>query len=150
MAEAHLKRIKEVNPKLNAIVQEDPERVRAEARQADKDLNRGVDRGPLHGVPFTMKDSILTKGIITTNGCPELRNYVPNEDATVVKRLKEGWWYSAGKTNVPEMCYQSISDNLVYGRTNNPYDRLGLPGVVAVARPPSSLRAVHRSGLGPI
>jgi amidase len=119
---AHLKRIEEVNPKLNAIVQMDVDQIRSEARQADKDLSQGVNRGPLHGVPFTMKDSILTKGMITTNGCPELRSYVPNKDATVVKRLKEAGGILLGKTNVPEMCHHGVTDNIVYGRTNNPYD----------------------------
>lgn len=128
VVEAHLKRIKEVNPKLNAIVQMDAERIRAEARQADKDLRQGVNRGPLQGVPFTMKDQMLTKGIITTNGCPELRSYVPTEDATVVKRLKDAGGILLGKTNVPEMCYHGGSDNLVYGRTNNPYDGRRTPG----------------------
>ena len=86
VAEAYLARIAEVNPKLNAIVQLDPQRILAEARQADSELKQGVNRGPLHGVPFTMKDQLQTKGIITTNGCPELKDYVPSEDATVVKR----------------------------------------------------------------
>ena len=122
VADAHLKRIEEVNPKLNAIVQMDAEQIRSEARQADRDLKRGVKRGPLHGVPFSMKDSILTKGMITTNGCPELRSYVPDEDATVVKRLKEAGGILLGKTNVPEMCHHGTTDNIVYGQTKNPYD----------------------------
>ena len=105
VAEAHLKRIAEVNPKLNAIVQMDADRIRAEARQADKELKEGVNRGPLHGVPFTIKDCLLTKGIVTTNGCPELRSYKPTEDATVVKRLKKAGGILLGKTNVPEMCF---------------------------------------------
>ena len=128
VAEAYLKRIEEVNPKLNAIVQMNAEQIRAEARQADRDLGRGVNRGPLHGVPFTMKDSLLTKGMITTNGCPELRSYVPTEDATAVKRLKAAGGILIGKTNVPEMCHHGITDNIVYGRTNNPFDVTRTPG----------------------
>ena len=128
VAEAYLVRIAEVNPKLNAIVQLDSQRILAEARQADSELKQGNPRGPLHGVPFTMKDQLQTKDIITTNGCPELKNYVPSEDATVVKRLKDAGGILLGKTNVPEMCYQGITDNLVYGRTNNPYDLNRTPG----------------------
>ncbi len=64
----------------------------------------------------------------TTNGCPELKNYIPREDATVVTRLKEAGGILLGKTNVPEMCTLGISDNLVYGRTNNPYDLDRTPG----------------------
>ena len=127
VAEAYLKRIEELNPKLNAIVQMDAERIRAEARQADKDLSKGVTKGPLHGVPFTIKECLLTKGIITTNGCPELRSYVPTEDATVVKRLKAAGGILIGKTNVPEMCFGD-TENLVYGTTNNPYRLEYSPG----------------------
>ena len=128
VARAYLARIAEVNPKLNAIVQVDPQRILAEARQADSDLTRGMNRGPLHGVPFTMKDQLQTKGIITTNGCPELKDYVPTEDATVVKRLKDAGGILLGKTNVPEMCTLGVSDNLVYGQTKNPYDLKRTPG----------------------
>ena len=103
-------------------------RILAEARQADSDLKRGVNRGPLHGVPFSMKDQLLTKGMITTNGCPELKGYVPTEDATVVKRLKDAGGILLGKSNVPEMCHHGITDNLVYGRTNNPYNLDHTPG----------------------
>ena len=104
VAEAYLARIEAVNPKINAIVQVDPQRILAEARQADSELKQGNPRGPLHGVPFSMKDQLQTKGIITTNGCPELKDYVPAEDATVVKRLKDAGGILLGKTNVPEMC----------------------------------------------
>jgi amidase len=128
VAAAYLARIERVNPKINAIFHVDPDRILAEARQADGDLKRGVNRGPLHGVPFSIKDQLSTKGMITTNGCPELKSYVPAEDATVVKRLKDAGGILFGKTNVPEMCYHGISDNLVYGRTNNPYDLSRTPG----------------------
>jgi amidase len=128
VAEAYLARIKEVNPKLNAIFQVDPDRILKEARQADCELAQGKRRGPLHGVPFSMKDQLLTKGMITTNGCPELKDFIPTEDATVVRRLKNAGGILLGKTNVPEMCYQGITDNLVYGRTSNPYDLKRTPG----------------------
>jgi amidase len=128
VAAAYLARIEAVNQKINAIFQVDPARVLAEARQADTDLKRGVNRGPLHGVPFSMKDQLLTKGIVTTNGCPELKNYVPAEDATVVKRLKDAGGILLGKSNVPEMCHHGITDNLVYGRTSNPYNLDHTPG----------------------
>jgi amidase len=65
--------------------------------------------------------------MITTNGCPELQAYIPREDATVVKRLKNAGGILLGKTNVPEMCYHGITDNLVYERTSNPYDLARTP-----------------------
>ncbi len=120
VAEAYLARIEEVNPKLNAIVQINPKQVLAEAKRADRERRRGVALGPLHGVPFTMKDQLLTKGMITTNGCPELKDYVPKEDATVVTRLKEAGGILLGKTNVPEMCHHGITDNVVYGQNQQP------------------------------
>ncbi len=122
VAEAYLARIRQVNPKINAIFHVDSDRILTEARKADRDLGRGVNRGPIHGVPFSMKDQLETKGIVTTNGCPELKNYVPDKDATVVKRMKTAGGILLGKTNVPEMCHHGITDNLVYGRTNNPYN----------------------------
>lgn len=97
VASAHLARIAAVNPSINAIFHVDPDRILTAAREADIDLKRGVNRGPLHGVPFSMKDQLQTKGIITTNGCPELKNYVPSEDATVVKRLKAAGGILLGK-----------------------------------------------------
>ena len=86
--EAHLKRIAEVNPALNAVVQLAADRARAEAKQADDALARGDDLGALHGVPFTLKDSIDTEGIITTGGTMGRKNFVPDEDATVAARLR--------------------------------------------------------------
>jgi amidase len=120
---AYIDRINEVNPKINAIVQ-----MRAagdlldDARRADRDLMNGRKPGPLHGVPFTLKDNIETQGIVTTCGFPELAQYKPKLDATVAKRLKSAGGILLGKTNVPEFTMFADTTNLVYGRTRNPYD----------------------------
>lgn len=115
VVEAHLARIAAVNPKLNAVVQLVAEHALAEARAADADLERGHLRGPLHGVPFTVKDWIETAGLVCAAGNEAYRNYVPAQDATVVDRMRQAGAILLGKTNV-------VVDNPVYGRTNNPYN----------------------------
>jgi len=120
--------IAEVNPKLNAVVQLAAESARAQAREADQALARGEPKGPLHGIPFTLKDAIETAGVICTGGTQGRASYVPTEDATVVKRLKAAGGILLGKTNCPELGWAWESDNLIYGRTNNPFDLSLSPG----------------------
>jgi amidase len=125
---ACIERIHVVNPKLNAVVQLPAERALAQARQADQALARGEVKGPLHGVPFTLKDAIEAAGVISTGGTLGRASYVPSEDATVVERLKKAGGILLGKTNCPELGWAWESDNLIYGRTNNPYDLALSPG----------------------
>ena len=120
--EAHLARIEEVNPVLNAVVQMATDRARSEAKKADESLARGESLGPLHGVPFTLKDSIDTEGIITTGGTLGRANFVPDQDATVAARLRDAGAILMGKTNTPELTLAGETNNLVYGQTNNPFD----------------------------
>ena len=128
LVEAHLARIEEVNPALNAVVQLAAERARAEAVEADAALARGESKGALHGVPFTLKDSIDTEGIITTGGTLGRKDFVPDADATVTARLRAAGGILLGKTNTPELTYAGETDNLIYGRTNNPFDLSRAPG----------------------
>lgn len=128
LMQLHLERIEAVNPRLNAIVQLPAERVMDEARAADSFLARGEIKGPLHGVPVTLKDAIETEGIISTGGTLGRRNFVPQQDAEVVKRLRAAGAIVLGKTNCPEFGWAWESDNLIYGRTNNPYDLSLSPG----------------------
>ena len=122
LVDAHLKRIQEVNPKLNAVVQIAGDAALAEARKADEALARGENKGPLHGVPMTIKDSLDTTDIVTTGGTKGRSTFVPEKDATVVARLRAAGSILLGKTNTPELTLAGESDNLIYGRTNNPYD----------------------------
>jgi amidase len=117
---AYLDRIDAVNPKLNAVVQLRPEAALAEARAADRAPRD--KRGALHGVPVTIKDSLDTAGIITTGGTTGRASFVPREDATVVKRLRAAGAIIMGKTNTPDLTLNYETSNLVYGRTNNPFD----------------------------
>jgi len=125
---AYLERIEAVNPSLNAVVQLRAEAARVEAQAADAALARGQIMGPLHGVPMTIKDSLDTAGVITTGGTTGRASFVPSQDATVVARLRQAGAILLGKTNTPELTPWGETDNLVYGRTNNPYDLTRTPG----------------------
>ena len=128
VVEAHLARIAEVNPKLNAVVQLTAEAARRDAAQADAALTRGTILGPLHGVPVTIKDTLETEGVVCTGGTLGRAQFVPKADATAVARLRAAGAVVLGKTNVPELAGALETDNLVYGRTSNPYDLGRTPG----------------------
>ena len=128
VVDAYLARIEEVNPKLNCVAQLSAETARSQAREADAALARGEVKGPLHGLPMTTKDSVAMAGVITTSGTLGRRSHVPQEDATVIKRLRGAGAIMLGNTNVPELCLAGESDNLIYGCSNNPYDLSRTPG----------------------
>jgi len=125
---AHLKRIDQVNGKLNAVVQLCAERALKEAKDADEQLVRGEIKGPLHGVPMTIKDSLDTEGVISTAGTLGRKNFIPSKDATVVERLRRAGAILLGKTNTPEIADGGETYNDIFGRTNNPYDLNKSPG----------------------
>ena len=118
--QAHLSRIESVNPKLNAIVTPD-ETAMDQAREAEDALMRGELRGPLHGVPFTAKDSVDVGGLRTTRGSRFFEDHVPDADAVVITRLKDAGAVFLGHTNVPEFVFWFETDNAVFGRTENPW-----------------------------
>lgn len=128
VVDAYLKRIKEVNPKLNAVVQLDEENARVNALKADEDLEKGINHGVLHGVPMTLKDSFDAKGIISAGGTLGRANKIPQIDATVIARFKNSGAILLGKTNTSELTLSYETHNLVYGQTNNPYDLTRIPG----------------------
>ena len=118
---ACLERIEALNPKLNAVVTM-VDGAMERSRQAEAALMRGESWGPLHGVPFTIKDCIDTAGIRTTIGSLIFADNVPDEDATVVKRLLGAGGVMMAKTNLPEFALWWETGNRVFGRTNNPWD----------------------------
>ena len=128
VVQAHLDRIAEVNPSLNAVVCFCAERALDEARGADAALSRGAEVGPLYGVPMTLKDSLDTEGVVSTGGTAGRRDFVPERDATLVARLRKAGAILLGKTNTPEITWSGETDNDVYGRTNNPFDLELSPG----------------------
>jgi amidase len=134
---AHLAQIERVNPRVNAIVTLVAEQALARAAEADERLARGEPVGPLHGLPVAHKDTVNTRGIRTTQGSPIYRDFVPDEDAILVTRLREAGAIAVGKTNVPEFAAGSHTFNEVFGATLNPYDTTktcgGSSGGAAVA-----------------
>jgi amidase len=127
VVEAHLQRIEQLNPSLNAIVTL-ADNLIDRARACETELMSGRDVGLLHGLPITIKDTIDTAGIRTTSGSRILSNNVPTRDAPAVARLKAAGAIVLGKTNVPEMAIPYETDNPVFGRANNPYNPLMTPG----------------------
>jgi amidase len=121
VVEAYLSRIEKFNPRLNAVVTLAPDALRR-AREAEDEIMRGRAMGLLHGVPFTVKDTIETEGLMTTSGSLLRAKHLPREDAPAVARLKAAGAILLGKTNVPEMAIPYECDNPLFGRTNNPHD----------------------------
>lgn len=123
---ACLEQIGRTNPQVNAIVTLVPERAMRDARAADEHLAEalayGEDVGPLHGLPVAHKDLLPTRGIRTTFGSPVYEDFVPDEDAIVVERLRLAGVITVGKTNTPEFGAGSQTYNEVFGETLNPYD----------------------------
>lgn len=120
--DAHLAQIGRHNEALNAVVILDREGASERARQADLAQARGDMLGPLHGVPFTLKDTHETAGMRTTVGFPPFADYVARHDSPVVARLKAAGAVLVGKTNVAAMLGDWQSSNPLFGRTNNPWD----------------------------
>jgi Asp-tRNA(Asn)/Glu-tRNA(Gln) amidotransferase A subunit family amidase len=120
LAELHVRRIERLNPALNALVDFDAERVLAQARALD--ALPSSERGPLHGLPVTIKASISVAGHLCETGSVLNSGHRPVEDAEVVKRLRAAGAVILGTTNCPEFLMAYETDNLLYGRTNNPWD----------------------------
>jgi amidase len=150
---AHLRQIARLNPKVNAIVAklDDPQCL-ALADAADQRRARGEPLGPLHGLPFAVKDNEPVVGFPCTRGSPIFRNDVPKEDSVVVERLRNAGLLFIGKTNLPEFAMGSHTYNQVYGTTCNPYDLSksagGSSGGAAAALAAGMLPLANGSDLG--
>ncbi|MEX2160187.1 MAG: amidase [Dehalococcoidia bacterium] len=142
VVDAHLARIEAVNPKLNAVAVLDADAALARARELDGALARGEALGPLHGVPFTVKDWIETNDAVCAAGIIERKDYVPKHDATVVARMRAAGGVFLGKT-----IDNAENKNAVYGSVANPYDVSRTPGesssgeaaIIAVGGSPAGL-----------
>jgi amidase len=119
---AHLERIAEVNPAVNAVVTLTAERALEQAAAADELLASGAEVGPLHGLPIAHKDLAATAGIRTTYGSPIFSDNVPEQDDLIIERIRAAGAITVGKTNVPELGLGSHTFNPVFGATRNPYD----------------------------
>ncbi len=122
VVEAHLSRIKQVNPVLNAITDFQAESARDQARQAEQQLMSGGPIGPLHGVPLTIKSSIEVEGFLCECGTKLRKGIVAERDATLVTSLKKAGAIILGTTNTPEFLMAYETDNYIHGRTNNPWN----------------------------
>lgn len=128
LATAHLAKIERLNPRLNAFVQIDADRVRREARAAEQAVMRGQELGPLHGVPISIKSSIEVAGFRCEAGTCLRAGIAATNDAPLVSRLRHAGAIILGVTNAPEFLMAWETDNRLYGRTNNPWDLDRTPG----------------------
>ncbi|MDE0452597.1 MAG: amidase family protein [Gammaproteobacteria bacterium] len=126
VVQAHLDRIEEVNPSITAVTVTLGESALAAADAAD--AASGDDLGPLHGVPFSIKENIDCVGSPTTNGVPALAEFLPERDAVIVERMKRAGGIPLARTNMPEMGVRLDTDNPLRGRTRNPWNPNLTPG----------------------
>src|SRR5271163_630994 len=129
-----LARIEKLNPQLNAYITVTADQALAQAKKAQSELfaphrRKGhQDRGPLHGIPISLKDNIYTKDIRTTAGSKILKDFIPQQDALVVSQLKNAGAILLGKTNMHEFAYGVTSNSPHYGPVRNPWDLSRIPG----------------------
>jgi len=142
-----LERIRALNPKLNAIQTLTEESALESARQADWELAKSIDLGPLHGIPIAVKDVFETKGVRTTCGSKLFENFVPDRDAAVVEKLDAAGAVLIGKTGMHELAFGVTSNNPHFGAVRNPWNPECIPGgssggtmrsMSGICRPPAS------------
>ena len=119
--EAYLERIPQIDGKLNSYITVTPDRALADAKKAEQEIVSGKYRGPMHGVPIAVKDQVYTKGILTTGGSTILKDFVPDEDATVISNLNDAGAVLLGKLNMSEFAMGDAFEH-PYGRPHNPWD----------------------------
>ena len=131
LVDAHLAQIEKLNPKLNAFVHVDPDAARRTAKAAEAAVMQAKTRkalGPLHGIPVSVKSSFEVSGMRCESGTRLRAGYLPAQDAPLVARLRAAGAIVLGVTNTPELLMAWETDNLLYGRTNNPWDLERTPG----------------------
>jgi Asp-tRNA(Asn)/Glu-tRNA(Gln) amidotransferase A subunit family amidase len=128
LVDAHLKQIEKLNPKLNAFVHVDAERARRAAEAAEAEVISNKKLGPLHGVPISIKSSIAVAGLRCEAGTRLRAGFVSAQDAPLVARLRAAGAIVLGVTNTPEFLMAWETDNVLHGRTNNPWDLERTPG----------------------
>ncbi|MEO0366535.1 MAG: amidase, partial [Pseudomonadota bacterium] len=128
VTEQRIERIGHFDQALNAYVTVTADAAIQAANQADTELSKGLDRGPLHGVPIAIKDLCATAGVRTTAGSKLYEHWVPESDATVVRKLRDAGAVLLGKTGMHELAYGMDSDNAFFGTIRNPWDTSRTPG----------------------
>jgi aspartyl-tRNA(Asn)/glutamyl-tRNA(Gln) amidotransferase subunit A len=127
LVDAYLNRIHAVNDRIAAYITAYDEQARQVARAAEMLVRADHVLGPLHGIPIALKDNIAVKGLRTTAGSKVLRDWIPDEDATVTARLRQAGAIFIGKTNMHEFAWGGTSDNPHYGAVRNPWDTERFP-----------------------
>jgi Asp-tRNA(Asn)/Glu-tRNA(Gln) amidotransferase A subunit family amidase len=145
VVDAVLDRIERVNPAINAYCTVAATEARAAAREAEAAARRGEALGPLHGVPYSLKDLTATKGLRTTMGSRVFEHHVPVEDAILVERLRAAGAILLGKTNTPEFGCKPFTDNRIFGATRNPWSLAHSAGGSS-----GGAAAAVAAGLGPL
>jgi aspartyl-tRNA(Asn)/glutamyl-tRNA(Gln) amidotransferase subunit A len=145
VVEAALARLDRLNAKLNAFITVAHEQAREAARQADEELARGVYRGPLHGVPVSVKDLFYTAGLRTTGGSRILADWIPGEDSALVERLKAAGAVLVGKTNLDEFGHGGTSTVSHFGPVHNPWNLERIAGGSS-----GGSTAAVAAGIGPL
>jgi len=143
--DAVVRRIRAKNGALNAIVYDYTEEALAEARRADEELAAGMMRGPLHGIPVTIKENVDQRGTPTPNGLPAFAGLIASDDAPVVRNLRRAGAIIVGRTNTPELSMRATTDNPLHGRTRNPWHPDASPGGSS-----GGAGAAAAAGFGPI
>src|SRR5271165_4198931 len=123
-----LDEIAKQNGRLNAFITVTADAARQRALELDRELARGIDRGPLHGIPIAHKDLMWTRGVRTTSGSKLYADFVPDRDAVVVEKLDRAGAVSLGKTGLHELAYGVTSENPHFGVIRNPRDLDRSPG----------------------
>jgi fatty acid amide hydrolase len=146
VVEAHIQRIEAVNDELNAVVIPLFEQARHDAKKADAALRDGIEPGPLHGVPMTIKEQFMLAGTDTTIGLRAYASQPYAADGPLVARLRQAGAIFLGKTNVPQLLSSLETNSALYGRCNNPYDHRRTPGGSSGGE--AAIIAAHGSPLG--
>lgn len=128
LVERTFKRMDEIDPHINAFITVDKEQIMQDAKRAEKEINEGNYKGPLHGIPIGLKDMIYTKETRTTMGSEIFDQFIPEEDAFVVQKLKEAGAIITGKQNTHQFAYGPTGDRSFYGPVRNPYDTTKMTG----------------------
>jgi len=146
--QAHLRRIEEINPSMNAVVIVMGEQALLAAKAADRVVAGGVDLPPLHGVPFTVKQNIDVAGTPTTQGLKALSNAYPIRDAPVVERLKAAGAIPIGRTNMPSGALRWHCESELWGTTLNPWDKSRTAGASSAGEAAAIATGMSPLGLG--
>jgi aspartyl-tRNA(Asn)/glutamyl-tRNA(Gln) amidotransferase subunit A len=128
LTEVTIRQIHKTEPRLNAFITVMEEEAMVQAKQLEREIEKNQIRGPLHGIPIAVKDILQTKGVQTTSGSKIFEGWIPDEDATVVQKLREAGAIIIGKANLHEFAMGATTENPHYGSTKNPWNTSRIPG----------------------